>query len=160
MCFAICTLPLILQALSKALEAATCGLQGIAITIFSASCRWPAQPRRSTMCRCNVPILQESYSLWALKHISTCLPPDLYGYKKTNKVISSGYTSFSHIHSKSLRASLACSCTHLSSSSATMLTHAFSTATKVTESSHTPSCCICQNSSSAFCPCLHFISPN
>jgi hypothetical protein len=36
-------------ALSKAIHAATCGLQGIAMTIFSASCRWPARPKRLTI---------------------------------------------------------------------------------------------------------------
>jgi hypothetical protein len=35
-----------------------------------------------------------------------------------------------------------------------------STPTKVTEFGCTPSCCICQNSSSAFCPCPHFTCPN
>jgi len=49
-----------------------------------------------------------------------------------------------------------CSWAHLPSSSATKLAHAFTTPTKVTESGFTPSCCICENSSSAFCPCAHF----
>jgi len=38
-----------LQALSKAIHTAIFGLQGITFIIFSASCRWPAWPRRSTM---------------------------------------------------------------------------------------------------------------
>jgi len=41
-----------------------------------------------------------------------------------------------------------------------LTTHAFSTPTKVTEFGHTPSCCNCQNSSSVFCPCLHFTCHN
>ncbi len=48
--------------------------------------------------------------------------------------------------------------THLPSSIATMLAHAFSTPTKVTESGCTPSCCICWNSPSAFWP--HFRCAN
>ncbi len=39
---------------------------------------------------------------------------------------------------------------------ATKLADGFATPTKVTASGHTPSCCICWNSSSAFCPCPHF----
>ncbi len=50
--------------------------------------------------------------------------------------------------------------THLPSSSATMLAHAFSTPTKVTAFGHTPSCCICWNSSSAFCPWPHLTCLN
>ncbi len=50
--------------------------------------------------------------------------------------------------------------TLLPSSSAPMLTHAFQTPIKVIESGCTPSCCMCQNSSSAFCSCPHFTFPN
>ncbi len=53
-----------------------------------------------------------------------------------------------------------CWWTHLPSSSVTMLAHAFNNPTKVTESGHTPSCCICRNSSSAFCPCPYFACSN
>ncbi len=53
-----------------------------------------------------------------------------------------------------------CWWTHLPSSIATMLGHAFSTPAKVRESGCTQCCCICQNSSSVFCPCLHFTCPN
>jgi hypothetical protein len=55
---------------------------------------------------------------------------------------------------------MVCWCAHLPSSSATTHAHAFSTPTKVTESSCTLSCCICQNRSSAFCPCPHFSCPD
>jgi hypothetical protein len=40
------------------------------------------------------------------------------------------------------------------------LVHAFSIPRKVAKSGCTPSCCICQNSSSAFCPYLSFTCPN
>jgi len=50
--------------------------------------------------------------------------------------------------------------THMPSSSAIMLAHAFSTPRKVTEAGCTPSSCISQNSSSAFCPCSYFTCPN
>ncbi len=53
-----------------------------------------------------------------------------------------------------------CSWTLLPSSSSTTLAQAFSTPTKVTESSCTPSCCIHQNISRAFCPCPHFTCPS
>jgi hypothetical protein len=53
-----------------------------------------------------------------------------------------------------------CRWAHLPSSSARTLAHTFSTPTKVTGVGHTPSCCICQNSSSAFCPFLHVTYPN
>jgi len=39
---------------------------------------------------------------------------------------------------------------------ATKLANGFATPPKVTASGHPPSCCICWNSSSAFCPCPHF----
>ncbi len=45
----IATLPWIMQAPSKVFHIAACGLQGIALIKFSASSRWPAWPRRSTM---------------------------------------------------------------------------------------------------------------
>jgi hypothetical protein len=47
----------------------------------------------------------------------------------------------------------------LPSSSATMLARAFNTPTKVIESSHTPPCCICQNTSNVFCLNPHFTCP-
>ncbi len=47
--FYFSTLPWILQAPSKAIHAATCGFQGIAMTIFSACWRWPTWPRRLTI---------------------------------------------------------------------------------------------------------------
>ncbi len=50
--------------------------------------------------------------------------------------------------------------THLPSSIATMLAHAFSTPTKVTAFGRTPSCCICWNSFSAFCPWPHLTCLN
>ncbi len=50
--------------------------------------------------------------------------------------------------------------THLPSSRAAKLAHAFSTPTKETEPVRTLSGCICPNSSSAFCPWLHFTCPN
>jgi hypothetical protein len=56
--------------------------------------------------------------------------------------------------------SMMCWWTHLPSSVTTTLAHAFSTHTKVTGLGHTPSCCICQNSSSTFCPSPHFTCPN
>ncbi len=49
--------------------------------------------------------------------------------------------------------------THLLSSSATMLAHAFNTPTKVIESSHTPPCCICHNNSNVFYFHPHFTCP-
>jgi len=50
-----------------------------------------------------------------------------------------------------------CSWAHLPSSSATRLAYAFSTTTKVDS---TLSCWICQNASSAFCPCARFTCPD
>ncbi len=50
--------------------------------------------------------------------------------------------------------------THLPSSIATMLAHAFSTPTKVTAFGCTPSCCICWNSFCAFCPWPHLTCLN
>ncbi len=44
-----CNLHITMNSASKAIHASTCGVQGIAMTIFSASCRRPAQPRRSTI---------------------------------------------------------------------------------------------------------------
>ncbi len=55
---------------------------------------------------------------------------------------------------------MTCWWTYLLFSIATMVAHAFSTPTKVTEFGHTPSCCICWNSSSAFCPWSNFTCPN
>jgi hypothetical protein len=50
--------------------------------------------------------------------------------------------------------------THLPSSITNMSAHTFNTPTKATESSCTPSCCICQYSSNAYCPWTHFTCPN
>ncbi len=47
--YVISTLPWILQVFSKAIHAATFGFQGTTMTMFSASCRWPAQQKRLTM---------------------------------------------------------------------------------------------------------------
>jgi hypothetical protein len=53
-----------------------------------------------------------------------------------------------------------CWWTYMRFSIATMVAHAFSTPTKVTEFGHTPSCCICWNRFSAFCSWSHFTCPN
>jgi hypothetical protein len=53
-----------------------------------------------------------------------------------------------------------CSWTHLPSSSATTLTHAFNTATEIAEYSYILSSYTCWNSSNVFCPCPHFICPD
>ncbi len=188
------------------------------MTIFSASCRWPAQPRRSTM-QVQCSILQESYSLWSLKDTSACLhPPDLHGYKltQTNKSDIIWLYTFTHpfkmfkltyrahawhilqvwqskwphlkmVSCQTLSKYPQCSyilhtCQPIYSPqrhsspnrfewwyddeytcplpSAITLSYAFSIPTKVTEFGHTPSCCICRNSSSAFCLAYIFTCPN
>ncbi len=79
----ISKLPWILQAQSKALHGATCGLQGIALIIFSGSYKMASTAKKVDH-RCNVLSSQKSYILWSLKHNSTCLhPPNLHGYKLT-----------------------------------------------------------------------------
>jgi hypothetical protein len=94
----ISTLPQILQAPSKAIHAATCGIQDVAMTIFSVDSQ---HSQEGSPYKCNVPILQKSYSLWPLKHSSAYLhPPDLNGYNLTEdkiKLISFGCTPSSHI---------------------------------------------------------------
>jgi hypothetical protein len=92
-------LPWILHVSSKAIQVATCGLQGISMIIFSASCRWPAQP-----CRCNVPfcknhIVSDHWRIQVHAFIhQTCMATSRH---RESKVISSGCTPL-HIHSKCL----------------------------------------------------------
>ncbi len=62
--------------------------------------------------------------------------------------------------SESHPCSTICWWTHLPSSRATILAHAFSTPKKARESGCTLSFCICWNSSSTFCPCLDFTCAN
>ncbi len=73
------------------------------------------------------------------------------------------YMSTKLLHTKTSESHplwIICWWAHLPSLSATMLAHAFNSPTKVTELGCTPSCCICQNSSIASCPWLHFTCPN
>ncbi len=58
------------------------------------------------------------------------------------------YISTKLLHIKTFEShphSMICLWTHMPSSNATMLAHAFNTPTKVIDSSHTPFCCICHN---------------
>jgi len=61
-----------------------------------------------------------------------------------------------HIWKKKAPLRIFCSWTHLPSSRATISAHAISACTKVTRFGYEPSCCICPNSSTVFCPCPHF----
>ncbi len=92
--------------------AATRGLHGIALIIFSASYRWSAGPRRLTMqVKCSH--LQKSCKLWSVNHNSACLhPPNLHRYKLTEFKQKWYHLAvhLQHIWSKCLTASLPCPC--------------------------------------------------
>ncbi len=90
----------------------TCGLQGLpwpyALPPADVQHGQEGQPYR-----CNVPILQELYGL--IIEAYKCMPSStrpawLQADRRQIKVISSGCTPSSHIHSKCLRASLPCPC--------------------------------------------------